>query len=398
MATTMKTRAEDATDTNVKKKTIYQVNPMAIVFEDGFNVRNYDDPDVEANIEAFAVSFENKVPVPAILGWTQPDGTISPIEGHCRTLGAQRAMARNPGMELLISVEEFKGTPAQRRAAMMRSDGGLKFKTIEVAMGCLAMSDEDGLKNGEIAAINKITPARVEQLLLLARADAEVHRLVREGKVDAEAAIEVVRKQREAAAGFLAAKVEEGKERGETKVTRSTLKPWAPAPQIVASVIDTLQVALAGLDKQTRTALARFEAMPKEQMEAELAGKTFSIDGAALLALLKVNGDVADAKAAKEAKDAQKKSAASQGVLLAGVDADATPGKFVGGGVDDPQYAAAVKVASREMRTSVDSLRGALKVSAEHAEHLIETMLAEGIVSEAAPGLNGARGVQPAKA
>ena len=112
-ATTMKTRAEDAADANVKKKTIYQVVASAIVLEEGFNVRHYNDPEVEANIEGFAVSYEsqllppaNQVHVPAILGWTRPDGTICPIEGHCRTLGAQRAMARNPGLVVMVNVED----------------------------------------------------------------------------------------------------------------------------------------------------------------------------------------------------------------------------------------------------------------------------------------------------
>lgn len=402
MATiSMKTRAEDTADVDVKKKTIFQVAPRAFVLEEGFNLRNYNDPEVEANIEGFAVSFETGKYVPPVLGWVRPDGSIGPIEGHCRALGAQRAVARNPDLQLMVAVEEFKGTKAERRAAMMRSDTGLKFKTIDVAMGFLDLSNE-GVSNGDIAVIGKCTPARVEQLLLLARADADVHRMVREGHVDAEAAIALVRKARSDgadAAAVLKAELEAGKERGITKVTRATLKPWAPAPKIVANVLDSVQLAVARLDLQTRTDLVRFEAMPNELVEAELAGKTISIDAAALVALLKANAEVVAAKAVKDAKEAQAKSTLTQGGLL---DSDTAAGTETAGdavpanGADDPLYEAAVKVAAREMRTSASSLVAQLKVTLPRAERLLDALLENGVVTAVAETLTGERMVQPA--
>ncbi|AYK20415.1 hypothetical protein [Aeromonas veronii] len=70
-----------------------------------------------------------------------------------------------------------------------------------------------GHSNAKIAEVMRKTPARVEQMLLLATANHDVHELVRAGTVTADAAIEAIREHRENAGPFLLGKLEEAKGR-----------------------------------------------------------------------------------------------------------------------------------------------------------------------------------------
>ena len=130
--------------------------------------------------------------VPPLLVRVRDDDSISPIEGHCRRRGAMLAISRGAKL-LYVDCEQFTGSDAERTSVMLRSGEGLKFKPLEVALGYLRLKRQ-GYDNNKIASEQKKTVARVEQLLLLATANHDVHALVREGKVAAEAAIEAVRK------------------------------------------------------------------------------------------------------------------------------------------------------------------------------------------------------------
>lgn len=305
----LKAQAENKVE-GVKKKTTFQVDPRILQEEEGFNLRDYDDPEVMAQIEAFAHSYLNGHYVPPLVVRVREDGSISPVEGHLRRHGAMLAIKRGAPLPF-VDCEEFKGDEKECNSLMLRAAEGLKLKPLKKALGYLRLK-EQGMSNAEIADDQKVTPARVEQLLLLAEAGPVVHQLVREDKVAAEAAIEALRVHGNKTAEFLMGKHKEATERGEKKVTRSTLKDWVPAPKVVSGLMGSVQTVVSALDKGTLTMLAKYEDMNPEQLKAELDGKKVEIDAAALLELIKANGAVADAKKAKDTKEAQAKAKASQ--------------------------------------------------------------------------------------
>ena len=75
MAASLKSMAADSSNAAVKKTDIYRVDPRLLVEEEGFNLRDYSDPEVIEHIEKFAQSYANGVPVPPLVvrnAWTMP--------------------------------------------------------------------------------------------------------------------------------------------------------------------------------------------------------------------------------------------------------------------------------------------------------------------------------------
>lgn len=406
VGTSLKARAEDKDDPNVRKMTIYKVNPLILVEEEDFNLRDYDDPEVVEQIESFCESFAKKKYVPPLLVWTNPNsGKQSPVEGHLRRRGALLAIER--GFEVPeVECVPFTGTEEERISVMLRSAEGLKLRPWKIAIGYLRLH-KLGKSNAEIASLHRKTPQHVEQMLLLAQAPAEVYELVRSEKVDAQAAVEAIRKYKEKAAEFLQGKVVEVEGLGKKKVTRGTLKEWTPPAKVVTSVIGSVKTVMSSLDTKTRTMLAKYETMDPEVRKAELSGKKIEIDMDAFVELIRANGAVSEAEAAKEAKDAAAKSAASQqSIEMSGEDqaveaeqaaapADApapapagTPTPYSGDGEDDPLLQTAVELVVREKRASVSLVQRHLRVGYNRAANLIAAMEAAGVVGAAGAGSN----------
>lgn len=311
-ATSLKAMAEDATNKDVKKKTTFQANPLVVQEKKGFNKRNYADPEVEAQIESFAQSYASNVFVPSWIVWVAEDGSILVLEGHLRRRGCLRAIERGTAIPF-VDLVPFKGTWSQAIQLMLLSQEGLKFKPLEFAMGVLDLKNE-GHSNPEIAVMVKRTPARVEQLLLLANAP-EVHELVRSGKVEAEAAILAIREHGENAAAALQGMVTEVQENGGKKVTRSTMRGPSLPPKVMTTVVGSLETVVGRLSGDTRLKLAEYESLTPEQLK----GKTIEIDVESLLELVKAQGEVAEVKAKRDAAAAAKKAADAQQQLEIGV-------------------------------------------------------------------------------
>lgn len=386
---TLKVLAEDSSVEGVKKTTIFKVDPRLLVEEEGFNLRDYNDPEVIDHIEGFADSYINGRYVPPLVVRTSDEGLVIPVEGHCRRRGALLAIER--GAELaFVDCVPFKGNDVERTEVVLRSAEGLKLKPLAVALGYFRLG-RMGLDNPEIAKRMRKTASHVEQMLLLANANHDVHQLVRDGKVSAYAAIEAVRVHREKAGDFLMGKLEEATSRGKSSVTRGAVKGWTPPRKIVTSVIGTVESVVSKLDNSTRLQLAEFEALEPTQLE----GKKIEVDAASFLELVKAHGAVADAKAAKETSDASAKAAAAQQKLdMEGgeqgdgqapaenaPEADTPPAPFSGAGKDDPLYDTAFEVVVSEKRASTAFLQRSLRIGYNRAARLLEAMEHNSVVS-----------------
>jgi ParB family chromosome partitioning protein len=319
---TLKLLAADKEVPGVKKKDVYSVDPALLMEEEGFNLRDYDDPEVVEHIEGFAHSYVTGKFVPPLLVRTTPDGRIWVVEGHCRRRGA--LLARERGAELpFLPALGFTGNDSERVEVMLQSAEGLKLKPLAVALGYLRLK-RMGHENPEIAERFRKTGSHVEQMLLLAQANSDVHALVREGRVTATIAIEAVRAHREKAGEFLRAKLE-----GAGKVTRGTLAGWTPSKKVVTSVIGSVETVVKKLDPATRKRLAEFETMAETHPD-QLKGERIEVDAAAFLELVKANAAVSDARLAKKKSEMAAKAKASQqdlGLSGAGEEAGAAARK-----------------------------------------------------------------------
>jgi len=305
----LKAQAADPTVEGVKKTDLFRVDSQLLVEEEGFNLRDYGSPEVEAYIEGFAASYAEGRYVPPLAVRTADDGTIIVVEGHCRRIGANRT-AKRLKMPVLVDCIPFRGNDVDRVETMLRTGDSLKLEPLGVALGYARLRGM-GHSNKDIAARMNKTGSHVEQMLLLADANHDVHDLVRSRKVPAYTAIEAVRAHGEKAGAFLLKKFEEAQELGKAKVSRGALKVWTPPRKVVVSVIQTVQTVVSGLDRATKRRLAEFEGMD----EAQLKGQKIEVDAASFLGLVQAHGAVSEAQTKKEQSEAAQKLAQSQQTL-----------------------------------------------------------------------------------
>jgi ParB family transcriptional regulator, chromosome partitioning protein len=286
-----------------KKLYLYQVDPMLLEEEEGFNLRYYDDPKVVAHIEAFCESYMADRYVPPMMVRALADGRIVVIEGHCRRRGVQLAIARGANIPL-VSVIPFRGNDAERVELMLRSAQGLKLEPLDIARGYLRLQ-QIGLKPAEIAASQSKTQARVEQLLTLATAGSEVHDLVRTGSVSVDIAIEAIRTHGEQAATLLSHKLEAAKQEGRQRVTKSVVRSQTVPRKTVEAVFARVERAMEKMSAALRRQAEELQAIP----ERDRANQTIEVDANVLIGLLQAAQEIEAMKAQQAKKAARREEA-----------------------------------------------------------------------------------------
>jgi ParB-like chromosome segregation protein Spo0J len=286
-----------------RKLYLYQVDPMLLQEEEGFNLRYYDDPKVVAHIEAFCESYMADRYVPPMVVRALDGGRIVIIEGHCRRRGVQLAVARGAKIPL-VSVIPFRGNDTERVEVMLRSAQGLKLEALDIARGYLRLL-EMGFKTTDIAASQGKTVARVEQLLTLATAGPEVHDLVRTGAVSADFAIETLRAHGEQAGAILSQKLEVARQEGRQRVTKSEGQGRAVPRKTVDTVFARVEYAIAQVPATLRKQTEALQAIP----EKERANKKVEVDVNVLIGLMQAVKEIETMKA-KQAKKTIRRVAA----------------------------------------------------------------------------------------
>lgn len=217
-----------STDKIVKKVDGFRAHIDSIKIVDGFNVRT-DDDELREHIAGIAGAIAAGLPVPPIEVWVNPEtGDIECVDGHCRHAGYKLYGESNPDFDGWVSVAKFDGTPAQRKARTVNSNSQLKLKPIELGRAYLSLRDEHGMSRLEIASEVGRSPAHVDQLLLLATAQAEVTTAVEQGQISATEAVKLVRDHGQDAPAELERRTEAAKEAGKSKVTAKV----APAKKL----------------------------------------------------------------------------------------------------------------------------------------------------------------------
>lgn len=288
LATSFKALAANSAETNVKKTDLYRIPPDKLQEEEGFNARDYDDPEVIAQIESFADAYSNgRYVPPLIVRIDSGTGGIFVVEGHLRRKGANLAIERGAPIQHL-DCTPFRGNDTDRVTVMLTSAQGLPLKPLGVAESYLRLT-RMGLSVADISKRLCRTVTHVENMLTLATSNSDVHTMVRKGEVAATTAIEAVRKHGDKAGNFLAGKLQEAKASGKTSVKPSAIKPWVPPRKMVTTIYDSLAPVFKSLEGQddAQALLSQAEGADAEPME----GKRIWVDAAALAKLCRAFQD-----------------------------------------------------------------------------------------------------------
>lgn len=274
----------------VKRADLWKIDPRLIKEESGFNIRDYDKPEVEEHIAGLTAAFLNGQYIPPIVIRENDSGEIVLIDGHCRHRAALRAIEQGAD-GLMLTATKFKGSDVERIEVMLQSGEGLKFTPLETATGYLRLN-RMGMEIKDIAARVNKSVNHVGAYLTLATAPFAVQQMVQSGKVAANVAIEAVRKHGEKATDFLQKSLEKAEKQGKTKVTASVVRVWIPPRQTVAAMTDVVE-----------RITERLAAQPLSEV-TDSSGNV-SIPAELLNELLAVHQEVLSAKGTKGTKGAK---------------------------------------------------------------------------------------------
>ncbi len=285
-----------------RKLYLYQIDPLLIEEEDGFNLRYYDDPKVIAHIEAFCESFLQERYVPPMVVRALEDGRIVVIEGHCRRRGLRMAIARGARIPL-VSVIPFRGNDVERVEVMLRSAQGLKLEVLDIARGYLRLR-EMGFSMADIATSQSKSVARVEQLLMLAQADPQVQALVRGNHVSPDAAIEALQAHGDVAAEILGRKLDEARLDGRLRLTKAAPRRSRPSRKMVEKVFGGVEEAMAHLPPDLRRRAASLQKLPGE----ERAARILEVSAQLLVSVVQAGREIERMKARQARRQAKREA------------------------------------------------------------------------------------------
>lgn len=190
--------AKKAPSFNVKKAMVSRSDiinfPHDIIeIEDGFNVRNFESPEVLEHIDGLAVSI-SEVGLRRPLTVRRIGDRLALVDGECRLRAIRRAISVY-GADIAsvptILVERNKND-ADAVLSIITENSGLPLSPSEKAEVVSRLSNF-GWTNVQIAKKTGMTPSRISQLLGFAGMPEKMKSMVREGVISATSAFDVYR-------------------------------------------------------------------------------------------------------------------------------------------------------------------------------------------------------------
>ncbi len=215
-----------------KRVDMYQIDPELITEEEGWNVRD-DNDELRAHIRMLADSIKEVGVLEPLTGYLK-EGKPVLTNGHCRLLAVK--LARSEGAE--IKLVPFRNEPktsneADRTLSMLTRNSGKPLTGIEQA-GVIKRLLAFGWSQTEISKKTGFTPPHIGNLLTLAGAPVAVQEMVKQGKVSATLATEVVKSDGpEKATEVLKDAVGDAESKGKKKATKKnveTVEKSGPEP------------------------------------------------------------------------------------------------------------------------------------------------------------------------
>lgn len=287
------------------------VLPANIRIRDGFNLRDVNADDYEADIQALMGHIKRGGKYPALEVVLADDGFqgVDVVDGHRRLTAIRRLIEQGDPIEY-IRIEPFTGNDIDQLQRIMTSNEGRRLTPLEIAEGYRRLNAY-GLTPDDIARRVGKTRQHVDQMLILATAPHEVQQMVKSGDVSATEAIIVTRQH-----GRLAVdKLQAARAKTGGKVTAKALKPWTPPAKYVAPLVDSLDAVLARVPMETRKILTSGNA------NSDDTPVTITVSVSMLADLFDKRGEIMDAEDKARERARAKSSQASQGDLVgAGAD------------------------------------------------------------------------------
>lgn len=286
----------------IKRADVMKV-PLADIHEEpGFNLR-HEGEDLEASIEALAEFLAGGGVVPPLEVRPRAEGGVYVVDGHRRRRAYLRVADRvsDGAGEIWISCVAFTGNDADRIARVITSAEGRGLSLLEMAEGYRRLIAFDWTTEQIAKKVCK-TRQHVDQALILAGANSDVHKLVRDGKVSATTAIDTVRKHGEKAGDVLAGAVDKAAKDGKGKATAGAVNGKSLPRKIVDDLVAVVDNVKRTLSADTAQAIKTLEIdewttdIPSVQIRADV-----------LLQLL----EVADLVRDTQAKQAERGRAAA---------------------------------------------------------------------------------------
>ncbi|AJY53269.1 ParB/RepB/Spo0J family partition protein [Halomonas sp. KO116] len=204
----------------IGKGNMFQVRPIDLLEQEGFNPRDYSKPDTVAHIRQLADAYKSGQFVPPVVVKVI-DGQIYIRDGHCR----RRAMllAIEEGADLgLQPVQQFTGDDNDADLFVVTSQSGKKLTATELAFMYSRMVNR-GKTEAEIAKAVGKTPQNVGQYLTVHQMPLEIKQLIDENVVSMSLALETFNEFGTAAINMLAEGVEVSLKAGKKKLTKKSL-------------------------------------------------------------------------------------------------------------------------------------------------------------------------------
>jgi ParB family chromosome partitioning protein len=210
--------AKDDNESGITTRKTFLVPLSEIYAEEGYNVRELNQPHVEEFRDAFMAG--EYIPPLAV---EVTEHGVKVIDGHHRYYGA--LAATEAGHQIVrLECKDFVGTEADKVAFMVTSSQGLALTPLERAAAYQRLLNQ-GWTHGEISKKVKRSESDILQHLQLQECSGYIKSLVRAGSMNYAIAIGIhnkhgVYEDREAAR--LMKKAEDA---GKTKVTKSIAQP-----------------------------------------------------------------------------------------------------------------------------------------------------------------------------
>lgn len=291
----------------------FRVKYADLHIEPGFNLRD-EGPELDAHRAAMLAHLLAGGEFPPIEVRVSDDGKATIVDGHNRHWVYGEAIKQGAPIEY-IDVMPFRGNDVDRVARIITRQEGKKLTPLELARGYKRLQAFK-LDADAIAKRFSKTRQHVEQLLILANANADVHELVAAGKVSAALAIDMVRKHGEKAGEVLRQQLDKAAKAGKAKVTPGTVNGKPLPKKIVQGLVEEVDGFMEALPKDARHKLAALENAEAAGQLPE--GQSVSVPASALLALLRTHAEVQEARAKQDAKARAKAEKAAQGTLNVG--------------------------------------------------------------------------------
>lgn len=288
-------------DGSIKRADAMKVQLDDIHEEPGFNERT-PGPDLDAYIEAMAQFIMDGGTLPALEVRPRNEGGVWAVDGHCRRKAYRLARDRGAAIEW-IEVRGFAGNDADRVARIVSSNNSRPLTPLETSRVYKRLR-AFGKSPEEIAKLVGRTRTHVDQMLLLADANSDVHRMVEAGEVSASVAVDVVRQHGEGAGNFLAGK----KAATGKKVTAAAIREPLPPRKVVDGFMETVDKLHESITADTHAALKTLNLNQRLMVE---------VDAVALAGFLEGLRDWDDAVQRRKAKQRENEAKAAQTELPA---------------------------------------------------------------------------------